>query len=158
MKKENKNNKKNKIGLFIFIGVVVAAVGLMIYASAVLNEKHSNEDKYLVELSYKELNKKIKNKDSFILVVTRTDCSHCASFKPKFKDILAKYEITAYEVAVDKFSDEEKSDFKEIANVTGTPTTIFIEDGEEATTTNRLIGDVNTTKIVNRLKALGYIK
>lgn len=150
--------KSSKVGIIIFVGLAVAALGLMIYASAVLNEKHTNEDKYLVELNFKELNKKVKNKDSFILVVTRTDCSHCASFKPKFKDILAKNEITAYEVAIDKFSEEEKSDFKEIANVTGTPTTIFIENGEEATTTNRLIGDVNSTKIVDRLTALGYIK
>ena len=92
------------------------------------------------------------------MVITRTDCSHCAVFKPKLKEVLSQNNIIAYEIATDKLSTNEKAEFNDIANISGTPTTIFIVDGEEATTTNRLIGDVTTEKIINKLKSQGYIK
>ena len=153
-----KNRKNNKIAIIIISIISILSIGGLIYASIVLNKKEQDLSKYLVELSYKELKNKIDKKDSFILVITRTDCSHCAVFKPKLKEVLSQNNIIAYEIATDKLSTNEKAEFNDIANISGTPTTIFIVDGEEATTTNRLIVDVTTEKIINKLKSQGYIK
>ena len=108
------------------------------------------------QLSLKSLNSNLSF--PFILVVTRTDCSHCAVYKPKLKQVLKDYNIIGYEIATDKLSTKDKSAFNDIANVSGTPTTIFIVNGEEETTTNRLVGDVPTERIISRLKSQGYIK
>ena len=153
-----KNRKNNKIAIIIISIISILSIGGLIYASIILNKKEQDLSKYLVELSYKELKNKLDKKDSFILVITRTDCSHCAVFKPKLKEVLSQNNIIAYEIATDKLSTNEKAEFNDIANISGTPTTIFIVDGEEATTTNRLIGDVTTEKIINKLKSQGYIK
>ena len=153
-----KNRKNNKIAIIIISIISILSIGGLIYASIVLNKKEQDLSKYLVELSYKELKNKLDKKDSFILVITRTDCSHCAVFKPKLKEVLSQNNIIAYEIATDKLETNEKAEFNDIANISGTPTTIFIVDGEEATTTNRLIGDVTTEKIINKLKSQGYIK
>ncbi len=151
-------SKNNKILGIVLIVISFLAIGGLIYASIELNRREKELDNYLVEINFKKLEKKIKNKESFILVITRTDCSHCAAFKPKLKEVLSKYDITAYEIATDLLSTKEVAKFKDIASIQGTPTTIFIVDGEEKTTTNRLIGDTSTDKIISKLKQQGYIK
>ena len=153
-----KKEKENKTLTIVLVLISILAIGGMVYASIKLNEKKRNDDKYLVELNYKELHKKLDKKDSFILVVTRTDCSHCEAFKPKLKTILSDNKIYAYEIATDKLSKDDANKFKSEYNVSGTPTTIFIKDGSEVTVNNRLIGDVSSNKIVSRLKSLGFIK
>ncbi len=153
-----KKEKNNNIAKYIMILICILSIGGLVYASIVLNKKEEDLSKYLVELSYKELSEKLDKKESFILVITRTDCSHCAVYKPKLKEVLRDNNIIAYEIATDKLSTKEKAAFNDIANVSGTPTTIFIVNGEEETTTNRLIGDVSTEKIITRLKSQGYIK
>ena len=153
-----KTDKNNRVATIIISLICIISIGGLIYASVVLNKKEQDLSKYLVELSYKELKSKLNKKESFILVITRTDCSHCAVYKPKLKEILKDNNIIAYEIASDKLSTKEKAEFNDIANISGTPTTIFIVDGEEATTTNRIIGDVTTEKIINKLKSQGYIK
>ncbi len=153
-----KSKKNNKIIIIIISLICLLAIGGMIYASVVLNKKEEDLNKYLVELNYKELKTKLDKKESFILVITRTDCSHCAVYKPKLKEVLKDNNIIAYEIATDKLSAKDKAKFNDIANISGTPTTIFIVNGEEATTTNRINGDVTTEKIINKLKSQGYIK
>lgn len=153
-----KNEKNNKLAMIIIVVICILSIGGLIYASIVLNKKDEDLSKYLIELNYKELTAKLEKKESFILVVTRTDCSHCEAFKPKFKEVLRDNDIIAYEIATDKLSKKQKAAFNDIANIAGTPTTIFIVNGEEATTTNRIIGDVSTEKIINKLKSLGYIE
>lgn len=122
------------------------------------NTNNSTEENRLKTLSFSELKEKINNKESFILVVGQTTCSHCAEYRPIIKSVLDKYNIVAYEIELDKLSSEEKGMMNDIANVSGTPTTIFIENGTEKTTTNRLVGPASQSKIISRLKSLGYIK
>ena len=112
----------------------------------------------LITIDYKELKEKIENKDSFILVVTRTDCSHCAVYIPRLEKVLKDYELTAYQIEVDTWTNEEKDDLSDICNVSGTPTTIFIENGEEKNTSSRLVGERTQEQIIKRFKAMGYIE
>ena len=100
---------------------------------------------------------KIAKKESFILVISQTTCSHCAEYKPRLQKLLAKYKIVGYFIEKDILSDEEVSRLNNIANISGTPTTVFIVDGEETSTATRLVGAKSTDAIVSRLKAMGYI-
>ena len=120
--------------------------------------KNDNEEGKIITLDYSELKEKIENKDSFILVVTRTDCSHCAVYLPRLQDVLKEYELTAYKIEVDEWSDEETNELKDICNVSATPTTIFIENGEEKNTSSRLVGSRDKDQIIQRFKAMGYIE
>ncbi len=149
---------KKKILIFVIVAIVIAACVGLIYAGTILHGKETNEDKHLVEITFNELQEKANNKETFILLVSQTNCSHCLEFKPTFKKVLAKYDITAYNIELDKLNTEEKTKLKDIANVTSTPTTVFIDNGEEKSTSQRLVGTVTEDRVIKRLKALGYIK
>lgn len=149
--------KKNILIIGTFIVIILAIISL-IYASTILHGKEVNEDKHLIELTFEELQKKIDNKETFILLISQTQCSHCMEYKPTLKKVLAEYNIDAYVIELDLLSTENKGKLKDIANVSGTPNTIFIEEGAEKNTSQRLSGPVSESKLINRLKALGYIK
>lgn len=149
---------KKKILIFGSILVIILAVIGMVYASITLKGKEKNEDNHLLEINFTDLNKKIENKETFILLISQTECAHCLAYKPIFKKVLAKYDITAYELSLDKLSKEEKTQLTNIANVSGTPNTVFIFDGEEKNTANRIVGEATESEITSRLKALGFIQ
>ena len=149
--------KKNILTIIGIILVCLAVIGL-VSASKTLNQKNKEEDNHLIEISITELQEKVNNKETFILLISQTNCSHCAEYKPVLKEVLTKYDIFAYEIDETKLSEKENGILKNIANISGTPTTVFIVDGEEANTQNRLIGAANKNKIINRLKAMNYIK
>ncbi len=149
---------KKKILLIIIIVFGILAISGMLYAGITLKAKEKEEDSHLIELTFDELQTKIDNKDTFILVLSQTSCSHCAEYKPILKEVLTEYNIYAYEVSIDKLSKEENAKLKDIASANGTPTTIFINEGIEINTSTRLVGTQGKTKIINRLKAMGYIE
>ncbi len=153
-----KNNNSKKMIIILIVVISLLSIGGLLYASIALNSEKKDADKYLKEIDYKELKEKVDKKESFILVVTRTDCSHCEAFKPKLKEVLKSNKIIAYEIPTDKLSEDDAKEFKKDYNVLGTPTTIFLKNGEETTVSNRLIGDVSKSKIKERLKSLNYIK
>ena len=154
----NCDKMKKKLLIFLGIALSLGAIGAIIYASITLNKQQELEDSYLIELSYDELVKKIENKDSFVLVYTQTTCSHCIEYKPILKKTLYKNKLYGYEIVIDKLNTEEKAKLKDIANVSGTPTTIFIKDGVEISTSSRLTGIQTEDKLTNRFKYLGYIE
>ena len=147
-----------KVILFIVIVIIIASAIGLIYASSILKGEEINEDNHLVILNFDELENKVNNKETFILVITQTNCPHCLAYKPMLKKVLAKYDITAYEIQTDTISKEEHNKLLTIANYSGTPTTVFIQNGEEKNTANRIVGESSIDKIESRLKALGYIK
>lgn len=149
---------KKKAGIIAGFAIILAAFGVLGYAVIASALDTAAKDKTLVELTYKELEKKLDNEDTFILVITQTRCSHCAQYKPVLKEVLYEYGITAYEIDQEKLTDKELGKLKNVANISGTPTTVFIVDGEEINTSSRLKGAVtNKHTIIKRLKAQGYI-
>ena len=150
--------KKNIIKCVI-AAIVIAAIGGLIYAGVKINGDKKDLDKHLVEITVKELQKKIEKEETFILVITQTNCSHCEAFKPVLKDVFKEYDITGYELNTANIADEEKDLYTDLVpNVNGTPTTVFFKKGEETTVTNRLVGEVKRDKVVSRLRSLGYIQ
>ncbi len=148
---------KSKIISIITIVIILLSVLGLVYAGIILNKKKTEEDNHLIELNFKDLQEKINNKETFILVITQTDCTHCAEYKPVLKEILVEYNIIAYEIDEHKLSKEENAYLKDIANTSGTPTTVFIENGVEKSTSTRIIGAKKRDVILARLKAMKYI-
>ena len=150
--------KKTLILLLIMISLFIGGCSNKEESSTEDNNNQVEQKGELVVLSFDELQAKIDNKDSFILVVTQTTCSHCAEYRPILTAVLEKYNVVAYEIESDKLTTEERGLMNDIANVSGTPTTIFIEDGVETTTTNRIVGPASQSKLVAKLTSMGYIK
>lgn len=119
---------------------------------------NKNESNNLVAMNTKTFKEKINNKDSFILLITKEGCSHCAEYLPVFINVLEKYNLTAYKLDLADMSDSDKEYLADIANISGTPTTVFIENGEETTVLNRIVGSASRKTVIDRLKTMKYIK
>ena len=119
---------------------------------------NKNESNNLIEMNTKTFKEKINNKDSFILLITKEGCSHCAEYLPVFINVLEKYNLTAYKLDLADMSDSDKEYLADIANISGTPTTVFIENGEETTVLNRIVGSASRKTVIDRLKTMKYIK
>ena len=118
----------------------------------------SKSDSYLKELSYEELNKKLSSKETFFFVVTQDGCSHCENFIPVMEKVLNDKKVVGYNLNTSKFSEEQNKEFDEKYGVTGTPTTIFIKDGEEVSLLQRINGEADSEKVIRKLQNNGYIK
>ena len=112
----------------------------------------------LKDLKYSDFQKMVANKETFIVEVSQDGCSHCASFTPKFEDVLNEYNITAYNLNLSNMAKAERSEFNNNYNVEGTPTVMFFKDGEESSLLNRIEGDKDTETIITKLKNNNYIK
>lgn len=113
----------------------------------------------LEKINYDKFNSLINNKETFIIYIGSSTCHNCTEFNPKFEKIINDYDIKNVKyIEIDKFSDDEKKEFNKIINVSGTPTVVFIENGEEKSMTNRINGNVSEDKIISRFKSNGYIE
>jgi predicted bacteriocin transport accessory protein len=111
----------------------------------------------LKSISYSSFKEKLKNKETFFLVVTRDGCQYCEKFVPTVEEVLSEYEVTGYNLNYTDLSDSDKELFDPEYNVDSTPTTIFIRDGEEISILQRIEGNVSKEKLVAKLKSNGYI-
>ena len=143
---------ENRINFFIVIAVIILVAGVALFLL-----KDNFKTNYVTSISLDELKEKIKNKESFILVFTQDTCSHCKEYLPKLSRIGKEYNLTFYDLSTTKLNSEEKNYIKNISNYDGTPTTVFIENGEEKSSTTRIEGNVSEARIIERLKAMGYI-
>lgn len=92
----------------------------------------------LHKLSYSEYQEKIDNNESFIVIVSRTTCSHCQNFMPVAEDFANDESLPLYYIDTDDFTSDEWTDleksntfFKENSGNWGTPTTLVLA-GEES--------------------------
>lgn len=142
---------KNK-KMFLFIGIVLMII-IIVGCIFFLQNKDG-----IVELNLPQIEEKVDNQENFILVVSKTSCTYCQAYLPKLDKIAKKENFVAYYVEIDKFSDEEDEEFNRLFSyISGTPTTLFIEEGEEKITANRINGNVNEEKIKSKLRLYGYI-
>ena len=144
---------KGKIRILGIIGIFVLVITIVFY----IISSNNNKD-YFVSLGYNELNKKIENKDSFMLCVSSTTCSHCAQFKPKLKEIANKYDVEIYYTDIDLYDENDSKEFSNTYNITGTPTTLVFIDGKETSVMSRIEGDVSEDKIISTLKKYEFMK
>lgn len=140
---------KNKIFIAIIIFILVL-IGLGIY--------YFKESHRLEEINYDTFFKKWNSKDSFVLIVSRTECDFCKLYLPKVEDIAKEYKLKIYYINVDNLTSEESNSFSSYIDYQGsTPTTVFITNGEEKSKLSRINGNVKYEKIIEKFKKAGYI-
>ena len=100
----------------------------------------------------------IENKEDFILCMGSGTCSACGAYEITFNDIIKEYNVDVKYIDISKLSDEEEGSLTSKFPISGTPTTVFITDGEEEDTHNRIDGNARNSKIVEKFKENGYIK
>lgn len=110
------------------------------------------------EISYKQLNKMLDNKNNFVLFIGSSKCSHCKEYEVTLNEIIKKYNLDIKYIDISKLSEEEYSELTSKFPISGTPTTIFIEKGEEKDTYNRIVGSVKYSKVLEKLKENNYVK
>lgn len=138
----------------IFITIITI---LILIISFLLINKITNSNKGdLKPITFNEIQEKKANKEDFILIVSQSTCSHCASYKPKIKQITKDYGITVYYIDLDLEKDEDKV-INELHLSRSTPMTLFFIDGKETSILNRLEGDLGTKTVLNQFKKLGFI-
>lgn len=147
-------NKKWNLFLYIIIAIFVLLGFFLVYRFAFKTE---DKDSKLINITVSELEGKIKNQDSFVLVISQTGCSHCEQYLPELNRTLKEIDFNAYVLNVTGLNNEEASTLNNYVNFSGTPTTIFFHEGKESTTLNRIVGYAQKAKIIERLKSLGYI-
>ena len=145
-----KVNTKKKV-------IILVTVCLVVLIGAIIGDRLLSKS-YFRKIEYKEIINKIENDESFIFVVSQTQCSHCASFKPKITKLARKHKLHIYYIDVDLLSDKEVTEFKKYVKYDGTPATIFIKNGEESSVATRINGDASMEKIENKLKSNGFIE
>ena len=137
-------NKKKIIFLVILVGVL--------FLTGCKNNLNT-----VKEIDFTTLQNKIKNKETFILEIIQTGCSHCEEFSPRFRTVLGDYDLTGYSINLSNLTEEEKNKLYEIAEVSGTPTVCFFKKGNEEVM-NKIVGAVSNKEIYNKLKDAKYIK
>ena len=144
-------NKKNNLFIGIII-VFILIIGILIINT--INTK-GNEGN-LLKITHKEISQKLKNKEDFILIISRSNCSHCISYKPKVKQIAKDYKITVYYIDYDE--EKKPETLLNELNLDGsTPITLFIKNGKETSVLKRLEGDLSKEKIIKKFKEMGFI-
>lgn len=143
---------KNKM---VYIALVVF---ILIIAFLLINYTTAKKAGNFIQLNYKELTKKVENKERFVLVVSKSTCSHCATYKPKIESIVKEYGIDIYYIDYDTEEENTQKEFLEKFNLDGsTPITLFIDKGKEMSVLNRIEGDLSSEKVISTLKKMGFI-
>lgn len=143
----------------IIISAVIIVLTVIICAAIWFIGKGFNKTEYpyIHELTFNELESKLDNQDSFVLIITQTGCSHCEAYLPVVQNVSNKYKVDFYVLNRTNISDEERTKLKNIANISGTPTTLFYTSGEEKSALNRLVGQATEYRLVEKLTSEGYI-
>ena len=143
--------KKNKIILYIVAIFIITAIIFVLIYNVVKKD-------YFIKLNYEEFFNKWENDDTFALVISKSKCPYCELYTPKIEKISQKYKLNIYYIEVDSFTADESSAFSNLIPYSGTPTTVFIKNGEELSKATRINGNTNEEKIINKFKANEFIK
>lgn len=111
------------------------------------------------EVSFDTVIEMLENKQSFILFIGSSNCSHCATYEPKLNSVIKEYQVKVYFIDVNKLSETENSKLNaKISYGNATPMTVFIKKGTEESSYNRIRGDQDRDVIVSMFQKNGYIK
>lgn len=137
------------------------AMLVILFTSLLLVTSCNNDTatNYLEEISFDKLYEMLDNGESFILEFVQDGCSHCAVFTPRFENVLEEYQIYAKQLNFSNITEKQLNQiFEDFGSKMGTPTVVFIENGEEKTTINRLSGEPSEREIIRKLVQNGYIE
>lgn len=130
---------------------------LIVFILMILVTGCGSKSNNIKEISLDNFKGKMANKETFALYIGNENCSHCIAYRPTLESVLKDYDITIYQLDNSKLSEKEYAEFKSYINISGTQV-VFITDGEEETTLNRIVGEISREDTIERFKTNGYIK
>lgn len=113
------------------------------------------------EITFNKLETKFDQKEDFVLFIGSEDCSHCQSYKPKLEAVIKVNQVKVYYIDISKLTLEENKKLNEVVPYSGTPYTVFIEDGKLKEIDSQIYtitGDRDIEYIEKIFKKNGYIK
>ena len=110
------------------------------------------------KISYDEYKKLIDDKSSFPLVIGRETCSACEAYKTTMEKFIKKYGVDVKYIDLDDLTDSQENEIINDYPISGTPTTIFVKNGEEEDKYNRIVGNAKYSKTEDMYRQNGYIK
>ena len=144
-----KINKK----ILIVISIIILLVVAILYFFGYFDKKN-----YCTEISLEQLEDKINNKDTFILFIGSTNCSHCKDFQPTLNQIIKDYDLTIYYINVYKLNSDQNTKLLSLINYgSSTPQLYFIENGGYSQY-NKLSGARSYKEVLSKLQKNGYVE
>lgn len=117
---------------------------------------NQNENTNQKQLTYEQYQNMLKKKESFILVISQTYCSHCIEYKPHFFKVINSNKIPGYDLDILTLSESEYNKIIDSLKISGTPTTLFYRDGVEIPE-SRLDGNKSEEELIKALKKYGFM-
>ena len=142
--------------LYNYYGGIMRKFLILIISLFIISGCSSN--KTYEEISYSDLNNMLDNKEDFILFIGSDTCSACQIYEGTLNNVIEEYNVDVKYVDLSKLSDKDESVLTSEFPITGTPTTVFVVNGKEKDTHNRIVGSAKKSKIVEKFKENGYIK
>lgn len=106
-------------------------------------------------ITYKTLEDKIKDKESFVVEVIQTGCSHCEKFEPVFDKFAKDNDIEYFKLNLSNISSVDNESLGNKYDVSGTPTVLIFKKGvnqKELT----ISGEVPVKTLKEVFKLAGY--
>lgn len=113
--------------------------------------------KEMSTVSYDELANKFKEKQSFILYLGSSNCSHCMEFRPTLDKVVSDYNLDVYYLNMAKISENQYKEISKKVNFEGTPSVLEVKNGE-AFYTKRIVGVKDEEATIDYFKSIGAIK
>ena len=107
------------------------------------------------QLTYKSFKDMIKDKRSFVVVISQTYCSHCIAYKPIYNEVLKEHNAKGYDLDIVDLKLEEREEVLEEYDIEGTPTTLIFIDG--ILQKERKVGLVEKAELQSYLAMYGFI-
>lgn len=150
--------KKKVIIIIAILLIIIGAIAGVIFIRDAKDKEDKELKKHLTLIEdFSKFEKMIENKEDFILIITGSECPHCEEYLPVFKKVLKQYDLFAYQIEQDKLEPSELGFLKSVATINGTPTVVFIKNGEEESTAHRIVGNRSQTYTIEKLKTAKII-
>lgn len=153
--KKTSNNRHSKN---IIITILLLIIILVICSIFVINSNKVNTYK---EIDFEELTELVDSGDNFILFIGSNTCSHCTLYKETLNIVIKKYHVVVNYIDINNLKDEEISYIKARFAFSATPTTVFVDSGNEEVSERVLakkVGSLDSSKIIELFKKYNYIK
>jgi len=118
---------------------------------------NQNNDRF-IEITFAELSEKLEQELSFPLYIGSARCRACTEFQPVLKRVIRNHDFTVYHIDLTTLNEEEQNGFNNLFNINATPSLIYVVNGSEMSTLNRVIGNVSQEELINSLRDNGYIE
>ena len=118
----------NKLIKFV-LGIAIA-LSLVGCSSSIDRSDIAADKGDLVVVSSEEVLNKIDDGNTFVFIITQTNCSHCKQYEPIIAELCVEESIKVYQIVADKDDSDALDTLMERYEIEYTPTTFVVVEGE----------------------------